>query len=109
VSKKKILQGVSASPGRVRGKVKIVLNPSGISKMREGNILVTEMTNPLFVPAMEKARAIVTDVGGQLSHAAIVSRELGIPCIVATQKATKVLKDGMEIVVDASEGVVYGA
>lgn len=108
MSKKKLLQGMSASPGRVGGKVKIIHNPGEIGKMRKGDILVTEMTNPLFVPAMEKAAAIITDEGGITCHAAIVSRELGIPCIVATKKATKVLKDGMEILVDGKNGEILG-
>ena len=96
-----------ASKGKVQGKVKIILDPNDSYKLKEGEILVTIMTNPLFVPAMKKAVAIVTDVGSQLCHAAIVSRELGIPCVVATKKATKVLKDGMEVIVDGSKGKVY--
>lgn len=108
MSKKKLLQGMSASPGKARGKVKIILDPSEIGKMEKGDILVTAMTNPLFVPAMEKAAAIVTDEGGITCHAAIVSRELGIPCVVATKRATEVLKDGMEITVDGTEGKTFG-
>lgn len=76
--------------------------------MKKGDILVTEMTNPLFVPAMEKAVAIVTDEGGMTCHAAIVSRELGIPCVVGTKKATKILRDGMAIVVDGKSGEIFG-
>lgn len=106
--KKKLLQGVSASAGKAKGKVKIILDLSEIGKMREGNILVTEMTNPLFVPAMEKANAVVTDVGGVTCHAAIVSRELGIPCVVGAKQATKILKDGMEVLVDGESGAVFG-
>jgi len=101
------LSGMPASKGKVQGKVKIILDPNDSYKLKEGEILVTIMTNPLFVPAMKKAVAIVTDVGSQLCHAAIVSRELGIPCVVATKKATKVLKDGMEVIVDGSKGKVY--
>ena len=88
-------------------KQKIILDPSDNSKMRKGDILVTEMTNPLFVPAIQKAKAIVTDVGGLLSHAAIVSRELGIPCVVGTKKATKILKDNQKIIVNATKGEIY--
>lgn len=108
MGKKKLLEGISASPGKAKGKVRIILEPSEIGKMRKGDILVTRMTNPLFVPAMEKAAAIITDEGGITCHAAIVSRELGIPCVVATKRATKVLKDGMEITVDGSEGKIFG-
>jgi len=69
--------------------------------------LVTEMTNPDMVPAMRKAVAVVTNEGGRTCHAAIVSRELGIPCIVGAGEATEILKDNMEITVDATRGVVY--
>ncbi len=75
-------------------------------KIRQGEILVAVITYPALLPAMERASAIVTDEGGLLCHAAIVSRELGIPCVVGTRIATKVLKDGDLIEVDASEGVV---
>ena len=102
-----ILKGTPASPGVVSGKVKIILEPSQNSKMRKRDILVTEMTNPLFLPAIQKAKAIVTDIGGLLSHAAIISRELGIPCVVNTKKATKILKDDQKIKVNAIKGEIY--
>ncbi len=76
---KKILTGVSASPGIASGQVQILKNPKEIGKLDKGEILVAEMTNPDYVPAMKKAAAIITDKGGKTSHAAIVSRELGIP------------------------------
>ncbi|RLG21451.1 hypothetical protein DRN74_02725 [Candidatus Micrarchaeota archaeon] len=108
MSKQKIiLKGMPASPGVAKGKVKIILSPSDNSKIREGEILVTVMTNPLYVTAIQKAKAIITDVGGMLCHAAIVARELGIPCVVGTEKATKILKDGMEVVVNGSEGKIH--
>lgn len=75
-------------------------------KMKEGNILVAMATNPTFVPVMRKAGAIVTDMGGLTCHAAIVSREWGIPCVVGTKIATKVLKDGDLVEVDANKGIV---
>ena len=107
-SKKEILvKGVSASPGIAMGPVKIVLSPKEISKVEKGDVLVTKMTSPDFVPAMKKASAIITDEGGQTSHAAIVSRELGIPAIVGTENATTVLKDKMIVTVDAKEGKIY--
>ncbi|MDD5317211.1 MAG: phosphoenolpyruvate synthase [Candidatus ainarchaeum sp.] len=102
-----IVRGSGASPGVAFGKVRIIESPKEIGKMKQGDILVTEMTTPDFVPAMKKAVAIVTDAGGTTCHAAIVSRELGIPCIVGTQNATKVLKDGDSITVDAVHGIVY--
>ncbi|HLC48700.1 MAG TPA: PEP-utilizing enzyme, partial [Candidatus Norongarragalinales archaeon] len=83
-----------------------ILTPSDLPKMGEGDILVAQATNPDVVPAMKKAAAIVTNTGGITCHAAIVSRELGIPCIVGTKIATDVLKDGMVVEVDATKGIV---
>jgi len=102
-----LLSGAPASPGVASGPVKIVPDPSQIDKVMNGDILVAEMTTPDFVPAMKRAAAIVTDRGGRTAHAAIVSRELGIPCVVGTEKATAVLKDGQIITVDGSNGKVY--
>jgi pyruvate,water dikinase len=102
-----ILEGYGASPGVAFGIVKIVNDANDIGKIQKGDVLVTKMTNPDFVVAMEKSAAIVTDSGGTTCHAAIVSRELSIPCIVGTQKATEVLKEGMKITVDATHGKVY--
>ncbi len=104
---KVLLQGLPASPGIASGTVKIVFDLTQLNKVQKGNILVTRMTTPDFVPAMKRAAGIVTDEGGMTAHAAIVSRELGIPCIVGSRTATKVLKDGMEITIDAKRGVVY--
>ncbi len=104
---KEILKGLPASPGFASGIVKIVHDPSELNKVKEGDILVTKMTNPDYVPAMRRAAAIVTDEGGLTCHAAIVSRELGIPCIVGTGNATQVLHEGEVITVDARKGVVY--
>lgn len=102
-----LLTGVSASPGMASGPVKVVPEASQIDKVGRGDILVAEMTTPDFVPAMKRAVAIVTDRGGRTSHAAIVSRELGIPCIVGSGEATHKLKDGQIITVDGSRGKVY--
>ncbi|HLC68290.1 MAG TPA: phosphoenolpyruvate synthase [Candidatus Bilamarchaeaceae archaeon] len=102
-----LVQGLGASPGAGTGKVRILKSSKEIKDMERGEILVTEMTTPDFVPGMKKAAAIITDTGGMTSHAAIVSRELGIPCIVGTGNATQVLKDGMEVTVDGSHGMVY--
>ena len=85
-----ILEGAPASPGIKSGPVKILKSAKEINKIVPGDILVAEQTNPDYVPAMKKAAAIVTDKGGRTSHAAIVSRELGIPCVVGTGKGTKV-------------------
>ncbi|MGD1119388.1 MAG: phosphoenolpyruvate synthase [Dehalococcoidales bacterium] len=102
-----LLSGAPASPGVASGPVKIVPDPSRIDKVLEGDVLVAEMTTPDFVPAMKRAAAIVTDRGGRTAHAAIVSRELGIPCVVGTEKATAILRDGQIITVDGSNGKVY--
>ena len=104
---KALLSGSPASPGIVTGVVKIIKDPKDNDLVEKGDILVAPMTTPDFVPAMKRAVAIVTDQGGQTSHAAIVSRELGVPCVVGTQNATKKLKNHQLITVDASAGVVY--
>lgn len=104
-----ILVGIPASPGIATGPVKIIHSAKEIGKVKKGDVLVTEMTTPDFVPAMKKVVAIVTDKGGQTSHAAIVSRELGVPCVVGTEKATKDLKNGQFITVNGARGEVYKA
>ena len=100
------VKGWGASQGNVTGKVRIIMDPKEVYLLKKGEILVTAMTSPDFVIAMKKAAAIVTDWGGVTSHAAIVSREFGIPCVVATNSATKVFKDGDLVQVDAVSGVV---
>ncbi len=102
-----IVRGTGASLGNAVGKVKLVPTAKDIGRVEKGDILVTDMTTPDFVPAMKKAAAIVTNAGGRTCHAAIVSRELGIPCIVGTKTATDILKDGMLVSVDAVHGLVY--
>ncbi len=102
-----LLKGLGASPGQAVGKVDMIPTASDISKMEERAILVTDMTTPDFVPAMKKASAIVTNTGGMTSHAAIVSRELGIPCIVGTRNATEILKDAQIVTVDGTHGIIY--
>ena len=102
-----LLSGAPASPGVASGPVKLVNDPSEIDKVLTGDVLVAEMTTPDFVPAMKRAVAIVTDRGGRTAHAAIVSRELGIPCVVGTGEAMSVLKDRQDITVDGSNGKVY--
>lgn len=106
---KVIVKGIPAGrKGLVSGVAKVVLNPEEASKiMNKGDILVTDMTNPDYVPFMKLASAIVTDKGGVTSHAAIVSRELGIPCLVGTETATKAITSGKEYTVDSGAGVVY--
>jgi len=103
-----VVKGIPASPGVAVGKARVCLTlEEARGKFRKGDILVTKMTNPDWVPYMRDASAIVTDEGGLTSHAAIVSRELGIPAIVGTGNATKTMRDGAEYTVDATHGVVY--
>ncbi len=101
-----IAQGDPASPGISSGPVKILSSAKEIGKIMHGDILVAEQTNPDYVPAMKKATAIVTERGGRTSHAAIVSRELGIPAVVGTEGIMKSVKDGMVITVNGSTGVI---
>ncbi|MFZ8790556.1 MAG: pyruvate, water dikinase [Acidilobaceae archaeon] len=105
---KVLVKGIPASPGVAYGKAVVALTvDEAARKMKKGDILVTKMTDPDWVPYMKIASAIVTDEGGMTAHAAIVSRELGIPAVVGAGNATKVLRDGLEITVDGSRGVVY--
>ena len=100
------IKGMCASPGKAVGTVKIIKKTHDMANMKQGDVLVASMTRPEMVPALKKAAAIVTDEGGITSHAAIVSREMGIPCIIGTKNATQVLKDGNRVEVDATKGVV---
>jgi pyruvate,water dikinase len=103
------VRGISAGRrGYGVGKAVIVLKPEdALQNMHKGDILVTGMTDPDFVPFMKMASAIVTDKGGITSHAAIVSRELNIPCVVGTETATQVMKEGVEYTVDSRNGIIY--
>jgi len=106
-TRKPILIGQAASPGITSGPVQKILSAKEIGKVKKGGVLVTIMTSPDFVPVMKKVVAIVTDKGGQTSHAAIVSRELGIPCVVGTETATKILKDDQIVTVNGRKGEIY--
>lgn len=100
------IKGVTAYPGKIRGVARIVMNRDEFDKMQTGDILVSTMTTPDFVILMQQASAIVTDIGGLLCHAAIVSREIHKPCIIGTKVATQVIKDGDTIEVDADNRVI---
>ena len=100
------LTGQIAYPGVARGTAKVVIVREDVEKVEEGNIIVSSSTNPDLISAMQKASAFVTDMGGVICHAAIVAREMKKPCIVGTKHATKVLRDGDDIEVDANQGVV---
>jgi len=102
-----LIKGIGVSPGTASGKIKVIESVKGISRFQKGEILVTDMTTPDWVPAMKIAAAVVTNLGGKTCHAAIVSRELGVPCIVGTENATKVLKDGETVTVDGQRGIIF--
>lgn len=102
-----LLKGTVANQGTVRGIAFVIKNPADIVKFKSGSILVATMTNPAYVPAMMKASGIITDIGGITCHAAIIARELGVPCVVGTKDATKKLKTGQAITLDAKKGIVY--
>ncbi|MFH1587325.1 MAG: phosphoenolpyruvate synthase [Candidatus Diapherotrites archaeon] len=102
-----IVKGVAASPGVVVGIVRVILSADDKKLAEAGDIIVTKMTSPDWVPVMEKSAGIITDEGGNTCHAAIVSRELGIPCVVGTGDATKILKTGMMVTLDGFHGKIY--
>ncbi|NUT49096.1 MAG: phosphoenolpyruvate synthase, partial [Saccharothrix sp.] len=101
-----LVAGLAASPGIASGRVRVLSSPDEGSRLRDGEVLVAEMTNPDWVPTMRRASAVVTDGGGITCHAAIVARELRVPCVVGTGSATSVLKDGQQVTVDGSAGEV---
>ncbi len=106
ISKVKTIKGVVAYRGKIKGTVKILEDIKDVSKVNQGDIIVAPETTPDYVLALRKAAAFVTNQGGITSHAAIVARELKVPCIISTQNATKVLKDGGQVLVDANKGIV---
>ena len=101
-----LVSGLGAAPGRASGHARVLADPSEGAQLRSGEILVAPMTNPDWLPTLRRAAAVVTDEGGITCHAAIVSRELRIPCVVATRRATTIIHDGDLITVDGSTGVV---
>lgn len=104
---KPALKGIAASPGVAEGKAFICQTAADLSGFQEGEIIVTRITDPTMVQAMIRAAGIVTDIGGITSHPAILSREMGIPCVVNTQTATKTIRHGKRVRVDGNTGVVH--
>ncbi|MDP1553440.1 MAG: phosphoenolpyruvate synthase, partial [Methanobacteriaceae archaeon] len=102
-----ITKGLGASPGMAFGAVKIITKPDELDKIQNGDVLVTVMTTPDMVPAMKRASGIITDEGGVTCHAAIVSRELGIPCVVGTTDATRILEENQIVTLDGHKGIIY--
>ena len=105
--KEPLLEGLGASPGVAVGRVKIIHSLDELDKVQKGDVLVTQMTNPDMVVTMQKCAAIITEAGGATCHAAIVSREIGLPCVVGTKIATQLLEDGQLVTVDGTNGKVY--
>jgi pyruvate,water dikinase len=101
-----LLQGLPAVPGSASGVVRVLADVKDGSRLQDGEVLVAQMTNPDWLPTMRRAAALVTDTGGMTCHAAIVARELGVPCIVGARTATKDLKDGAIVTVDGTHGRV---
>jgi pyruvate,water dikinase len=101
-----LVAGLAASPGIASGRVRVLRSPDEGGRLRDGEVLVAEMTNPDWVPTMRRASAVVTDGGGITCHAAIVARELRVPCVVGTGSATSVLQEGQQVTVDGSAGEV---
>lgn len=100
------LRGIPASSGKAKGRVRIILSEKDFSKFKPGMILVTRSTNPAWTPLIAIAKGVVADLGGSLCHAAIVSREFGIPAVVGTKNATGILKDDQEVEINGEEGLI---
>ncbi len=102
----KTLKGIPASSGKTKGKVKIILKEKDFNQFKPGMILVTRTTNPDWTPLIAIAKGVITELGGSLCHAAIVSREFGIPAIVGTKNVIKTLKDNQKVEIDGEKGIV---
>jgi len=98
--------GITASPGKVRGRARIILTPEHNYKVKNGDILITIATTVDYLPAMKRAAGFITEVGGLTCHAAVVAREFGVPCVVSFKKASTMFKDGQMIEVDADKGMI---
>ena len=107
MANKILVKGIAANGGTAQGRARLFFSGDDSSSFEDGDILVTTLTDPTMVNAMIKAAAIVTDIGGITSHPAILSREMGIPCVVSAKDATKKVENGMELIVDGDKGEVY--
>ncbi|HEY4512615.1 MAG TPA: PEP-utilizing enzyme [Candidatus Paceibacterota bacterium] len=104
-----VLKGMGTSAGTAEGAVCVINSRADFNKFKEGNVLVTKITDPTMVMIMNEASAIVCDIGGITSHPSIISRELGIPCVVNTKEATSKLQDGQKIIVNGTTGEIFVA
>ncbi len=107
MNEKPILTGLGVSAGIAEGAVRVVRGVEDAPSFKEGDVLVTHITDPTMVSMMSNAAAIVCDIGGMTSHPSIISRELGIPCVVNTKTGTTTLKNGMRVRVDGTKGELY--
>ena len=101
-----ILEGIPGCPGQATGRARVVLDPSDPTALEPGDVLIAPITDPAWTPLFVPAAAVVVDVGAQLSHAVIVSRELGIPCVVSVTGGTRLIPDGAQVTVDGTAGTV---
>ncbi len=106
---KMIAQGVGVSTGIFTGPVRVLSNPSEVDQLQDGEVLVVERSSPLWTVGMLRAGAIISEFGGIISHAAIVAREMGVPCVVAVEHATSQLVNGMLVRVDGETGTIHEA
>lgn len=106
---KLLAQGIGVSTGTVTGRVRILLSPDELNQLEHGEVLVVQRSSPLWTVGMLRASAIISEVGGIISHAAIVAREMGIPCVVAVEHATVLLTNGMFVCVDGEAGTIHEA
>ena len=100
------LEGIPGCPGQATGRARVVLDPSDPTALEPGDVLIAPITDPAWTPLFVPAAAVVVDVGAQLSHAVIVSRELGIPCVVSVTGGTRLIPDGAQVTVDGTAGTV---
>ena len=105
--KKVLLKGISACPGKINGKLFLIKDPNRVQKAKRGAILVVPFATPILSEVIARAKGLITDLGGITCHSANIAREFGIPCIVGTKRATKILKNNQEIILDANQGTVY--
>jgi pyruvate,water dikinase len=101
-----VIKGLGASAGKVTATARVLFSPEDFSKMKQGDVLVAVTTTPAWTPLFTLASAVVTDIGGPLSHSSIVAREYGIPAVLATGNATRRIQDGQTITVDGGAGTV---
>ena len=103
-----IAKGIAASAGTYTGAVRVVLDVEDLPALKEGEVLVVRASNPVWTVGMLRSGAIIAELGGPICHAAIVAREIGIPCVVAVGNATGALRTGMHVTVDGTKGLVFG-